>query len=382
VTSIEHTFMTTNLTNQRWTALALTLSLSLAACGGKANNAQAESTTPVVTIGPEAIALVEKQRIATGPVVSGTLTAERQANVRAEQGGTVLSTHVDEGSRVAVGTLLARIDDRAVQDQFLSARSAHTVAKNAADLAARELSRFERLAAAGAIAERELEQARQNNSAAQAVLADAQARLTLAQEALNDARPRAPIAGIVSARSVSAGDVVAPGAELFTIVDPRSMRYEASVPASELAAIRVGAPVSFTASGYPDRTFEGRITRVNPTADRATGQVRITVSVGNSGPLVAGLFAEGRVAAVSHEGLTAPANAVDQRAVKPTVVRLAGGKTERVEVEVGIRDDERGRVEITKGVNAGDTLLVGAALGISPGTPVRVSAPSDQSARK
>jgi membrane fusion protein (multidrug efflux system) len=51
-----------------------------------------------------------------------------------------------------------------------------------------------------------------------------------------------------------------------------------------------------------------------------------------------------------------------------------------VEVELGIRDDERGRVEIVKGIGVGDTLLVGAAVGISPGTPVRVSAPSDQAA--
>ncbi|MGH7713522.1 MAG: efflux RND transporter periplasmic adaptor subunit [Gemmatimonadaceae bacterium] len=371
-----------NLTrNQRAAALSAILLSSLAACGGESNKAQAEATPPVVTIGPEAVALVERQRIATGPAVSGTLAAEREANVRAELGGTVLSTHVDEGSRVGVGTLLARIDDRTVQDQFLSARSAHTVAKNAADLAARELARFEKLAAAGAISERDLEQARQNNESAQAMLADARARLTFAQDQLDDARVRSPIAGIVSARSVSAGDVVAPGAELFTIVDPRSMRYEASVPASDLGAIRVGAPVNFTASGYPDRAFQGRITRVNPTADPATGQVRITVSVTNAGStLVAGLFAEGRVAAESHDALTVPVNAVDQRAVKPTVVRLTGGRAQRVEVELGIRDEERGRVQITKGLALGDTLLVGAAVGISPGTPVRVSAPSDQAA--
>ncbi len=353
----------------------------VAGCGKSTDDAQAETTPVAVTIGPEAITVVERQRIATGPAVSGTLAAEREANIRAELSGTVLSTHVDEGTRVAVGTLLARLDDRTVQDQFLSARSAHTVAKNAAEIAARELTRFERLATAGAIAERELEQARQANDAAQGILADAQARLTFAQEQLNDARPRSPIAGVVSRKSVSAGDVVAPGAELFTVVDPRSMRYEASVSADQLSSIRVGAPVSFTASGYPGRTFEGRITRVNPTADAATGQVRIVVSVSNPGStLVAGLFADGRVAAESHDGLTVPANAVDQRAVKPTVVRLKAGRAERVEVELGIRDEERGRVEITKGIGAGDTLLVGAAVGISPGTAVRVGAPTDQAA--
>jgi multidrug efflux pump subunit AcrA (membrane-fusion protein) len=120
---------------------------------------------------------------------------------------------------------------------------------------------------------------------------------------------------------------------------------------------------------------------VNPTADATTGQVRIVVSVSNPGStLVAGLFADGRVAAESHDGLTVPANAVDQRAVKPTVVRLKAGRAERVEVELGIRDEEKGRVEITKGIAAGDTLLVGAAVGISPGTPVRVGAATDQAA--
>lgn len=371
----------TNLTRTLLTAALPSALLALAACGKSADDAQAETTPVAVTIGPEAVTVVERQRIATGPAVSGTLAAEKEANIRAEMSGTILSTHADEGSRVAPGTLLARLDDRTVQDQFLSARSAHTVAKNAADLAARELARFERLATAGAISQRELEQARQNNEAAQGVLADARARLSLAQDQLDDARVRSPIAGIVSEKSVSAGDVVSPGTALFKIVDPRSMRYEASVPANQLTMIRVGAPVSFAASGYPGRTFEGRITRVNPTADATTGQVRIVVSVSNPGStLVAGLFADGRVAAESHDGLTVPSNAVDQRAVKPTVVRLKAGRAERVEVELGIKDEERGRVEITKGVVAGDTLLVGAAVGISPGTPVRVGAPTDQAA--
>ncbi|HJU73882.1 MAG TPA: efflux RND transporter periplasmic adaptor subunit [Gemmatimonadaceae bacterium] len=373
----------TNLTSISRSAVASAMiPLVFAACGKNTNDAQAEATPPTVTIGPEAIAVVTKERIATGPAVSGTLTAEREANVRAEVGGTVISTHAEEGSRVGAGTLIVRLDDRTAQDQFLSARSAHTVAKNAADLAARELARFERLATEGAISQRELELARQNNESAQSVLADARARLTFAQDQLNDAHVRSPLAGVVSERNVSAGDVVTPGSELFTVVDPRSMRYEASVPANQLAAVRVGAPVSFAASGYPGRTFEGRITRVNPTADQATGQVRITISVPNAGNLVAGLFAEGRVASESHDGYTVPENAVDQRAIKPTVVRLKAGRAERVEVELGIRDVERGRVEITKGLTAGDTLLVGAAVGISPGTPVRVSAPSDQAAKK
>jgi len=73
---------------------------------------------------------------------------------------------------------------------------------------------------------------------------------------------------------------------------------------------------------------------------------------------------------------------VDMRGVTPIVLRLTGGKTEKVEVELGVRDEERERVELVTGVAAGDTLLTGAAQGITPGTVVRVSVPSDKAPTK
>jgi membrane fusion protein (multidrug efflux system) len=266
-----------------------------------------------------------------------------------------------------------------LRDAFLSARSAFNAASNAAERARRDLERMERLAQAGAIAERDLEQARLANNGAESQLADAQARLTLAQKQLDDAQIRAPFAGIVSVRSVSEGDVVAPGAALFSIVDPASMRFEASVPAAQLSQVKLGAPVAFTVSGYPDRRFTGKVARISPTVDPATGQVRIMVSVPNaSSSLVAGLFADGRIATERRNGLTAPYSAVDMRGLKPTVLRLKGGLAERVEVALGVRDEDLERYEILAGVAAGDTLLIGAAQGITPGSAVKVSVPSDQ----
>ena len=69
--------------------------------------------------------------------------------------------------------------------------------------------------------------------------------------------------------------------------------------------------------------------------------------------------------------------AVDERGLRPTVIRLRGGKIEKVEVGLGIRDAAAEAVEITSGLAAGDTVLLGAARGISPGTPVKVSTPTD-----
>jgi RND family efflux transporter MFP subunit len=355
------------------------VALSVAACGEKEAESATPSTPAGVAVGPENVAIVADGDLSSGPAISGALGPEREATVRAQVPGAVMKVHVDQGMRVRAGQSLAQIDDRTLRDAFLSARSGFNTAKNAGERAKRDLERMERLAQAGAIAERDLEQARLANAGAESQLADAQARLTMAQKQLDDAQIRAPFAGVVSIRSVSEGDVVSPGTALFSIVDPASMRFEASVPAAQLSQVKVGAPVAFSVSGYPDRRFTGKVARISPTVEAGTGQVRIVVSVPNvSSGLVAGLFADGRIATERRKGLTAPYSAVDLRGLKPTVLRLKGGVAERVEVALGVRDEDQERYEILSGVAAGDTLLIGAAQGITPGTAVRVSVPSDQ----
>ncbi len=361
--------------------LLVTALLSLAACG---RQSQSTAGTPTdVLVGPEAIVVAEVSMLSTGPALSGTLVAERTAALRAEVSGQVVAILHEPGDRVSAGEPLARIDDRAIADAWLGARSGVTQAALAADIAARDLERATKLVAVGAIADRDVENARRANLAAQAQLEDAKARLAQAQKQKDATVVKAPYAGIVADRTVSAGDIVAPGAPLFTVVDPSTMRLEAAVPASDLRALRVGAPVTFSVTGYPDRRFRGRIAHIAPSADASTRQVRVIARIPNAGSgLVAGLFAEGRVGSSTHEALTAPETAVDLRGIRPTVARLKGGRVERVEVTLGVRDEATERVELTSGVTRGDTLLVGAALGITPGTPLKVSTPSDQATKK
>jgi membrane fusion protein (multidrug efflux system) len=354
--------------------------LSLAGCKKGASDADAANAkSAAMTIGTENIAIVTAGQVTSGPMLSGAIVPERDASVRAQVGGSVLQTYAEQGQRVAVGQLLARIDAAGVQDAFLSARAAVTSATSNADVATRELARGEKLLAAGAIAERDIEQTRRAAIASDAALADAKARLANAEKQLGNTRIVAPIAGVVSEKPVSAGDVVQPGTAMFTVVDPSSMRLEASIPADELSAVRIGVPVNFTINGYPGRTMLGKVTRISPTADPATRQVRIIASIPNStGALVGGLFATGRLASEIRSGLTAPVSAIDMRSNIPAVMRIRQGKVERVPVQVGLRDEGAERIEITSGVQAGDTLLIGAAQGISSGTVVKVSAPTDK----
>jgi RND family efflux transporter MFP subunit len=360
----------------------LLAALTLAAMTGcrRDNEASAEeNATPVVDVGVENITVVEQTMLRVGPLLSGSLQPAREAEVRAEVTGTIVQSLVDNGQPVQKGQLLARIDDTAIREQWLSARSMVTSEQNAANVARRDEERTKRLAEAGAVAERELDAASQTRIAAEATLEDARARLALAQRQVDNTQLRAPFAGLVSERAASAGDVVQPGSEMFTIVDPSSMRLEASVPADALTALRVGDPVEFTVNAYPDRTFTGRVERINPAADPDTRQVRLYVAIPNvGGRLVAGLFAEGRVATDARSAVVAPRNAIDVRGLRPTALRVKNGRAERVEVELGLEDEATERVEIRNGLAAGDTLLVGAALGVTPGSQVRVKPIADQ----
>jgi membrane fusion protein, multidrug efflux system len=361
----------------RRTLCVLSLCLAGAACGStEAERADAakQNAPAAVQVGPENVVVAKRDTIVSGPIISGELRPEREATVRAELGGSVLQVSVQEGEPVKQGAVIGRIEAPTLEDARRSAASTVQAAENQLAVARREAERTEELVEAGALAVRDLDVAKANVTAAAAQLADARSRLSTAQKQLGDAIIRAPITGILSDRAVNSGDVVTTGTALFTIIDPSSMRLEASVPSEELASLRVGAPVQFTVRGY-DQSFEGRIERISPAADPTTRQVPIFVAIPNvGGRLVAGLYAEGRVVSESASGLVVPANAVNTSGDRAWVLRVTGGKAEKVEVTLGLRDERTERVQIAGGVNEGDVLLRGAAQGITPGTPVNLGA--------
>ena len=353
--------------------LVFAAALGAAGCKGEESAAETKAAPPPVVLGPESIGVADSISLSAGPLISGTLVPETSAQMRSEVSGAVLQVYAEEGQRVRRGQVLARLDDTALREAQLSARAAMRSAESAAQVARRNEERAVRLSGAGAIAERELEQARLAATSAAGALADARARLVSAERQLAKATVRAPFDGVVAEQAVNSGDVVQIGALMYTVVDPASMRLEASVPARDVAALEESMEVDFTVTGYEGRAFEGRVTRINPAADPATGQVGITVAIPNArGSLVAGLFAEGRVATVERQVLAVPVSAVDERGMSPSVLRVRSARVERVPVTLGIRDEVRELVEVSGTIARGDTVLLGTAQGIAEGTVVRV----------
>lgn len=357
------------------------LLLLLAACGGGGTDGAsaagtADSVPPPLQVADADVAVVDSFRLEAGPTLSGRLTAERSAMLRPQVGGAVLAVRVRAGDRVAAGQVIAVIDTLVLADQLRSARLGARSAELAAETAQRNVARSTELFQAGAIAERDLEAARNAAAQATAVLEDARARVASATQLLGYAVVRAPFAGVVSDVPVSVGDVVqaGPGAGgmIATVVDPTSLELEASVPAANLSALKPGARVEFTVGAHPGRVFAGTVARVNPSVDPTTGQVRLYVRVPNGeGVLAAGLFAEGRVALETAQGLAVPLSALDARATVTSVKRVRGGVVETVPVTLGLRDDLAQRVQVTNGLARGDTVLAGAAIGVPAGVAVR-----------
>jgi membrane fusion protein, multidrug efflux system len=352
----------------------VTLTVLCVGCKAEAEKPAVSSPT-AVQVGSENIIAVQKGSIVVGPIVSGELKPEREATLRAEVGGSMLEVSVLEAQAVKMGAVLGRIETRTLDDARQSAASSVRSAENQLAVARREAERTEKLASAGALATRDVDAAHNGVSAAEAQLADAKSRLAAAERSLGDTTIRSPFAGIVSKRAVNVGDVVSPGTELFTIIDPSSMRLEGSVPSDDLKALRVGATVAFMVRGY-DKPFQGRIERIAPQADATTRQVPIYVTIPNEGGrLLAGLFAEGRVVSQSADGLVVPVNAVNTvNSAEPWVLRVKDGKTEKTTVKLGLADPRSERVQVVAGLDEGDTLLRGAAQGITPGTKVQVNA--------
>lgn len=338
-------------------------------------------TSDVVNVGQEGILVVKSAEIRIGPSISGTMTPQEEATLRSEMSGPVVQTYVEQGQPVKRGQPLARIDDTSIREAMLSAQSAARSAQLSLDNAKRDAERQQRLETAGAVAPRDVEAAQRTLASAQAAMADAQSRLTAAQQQLTKTTFRAPFDGLVSERPVNAGDVVQPGTAIATVVNPASMRLEGSVPAEQLSSLKIGTPVIFTVNGYGTQTFTGRIDRINPTADPTTRQVRVYVTIPNEkSTLVGGLFADGRVATESRQGIMLPTTAVDERGISPLALRIRSDTVESVPVQLGIRDNASDRVEIRSGVSVGDTLLANAAQGLAPGTRVRITAAGDRPA--
>lgn len=326
-----------------------------------------------VVLGGADIHTVQPGLIEAGIAISGGLRPIESVSVRARLEGDITEVMVREGEAVQAGATLARFDDVEAQAALRSAQADRLAAETDANTARWNLEQSRDLFEAGAIPERDYRGAEQASAAAAARLAAADARLRSAELVARDTRVTAPVSGIVERRMAERGMRALRGGELFVVVRTEVLELTAAVPARLADAVRRGQTVRFSADG---RQIQGRVARVSPTIDPASQSVTVYVQVDNrDGALKGNAFATGQIIERAlDDQLVIPQGGVRQAAGggAPFVWRLVGGSLERAPVELGIVDESRGVVQVTRGLSAGDQVVVGNVGMLGAGMQVQV----------
>lgn len=333
------------------------------------------SGPPAIVLGPSDVSVVKAGVLEAGIAINGDLRPIEQIDVRSRVEGDVLTVHAREGDRVVRGQLLARFENELQEGQRESAVADVEAAKADVANAQWNAEQSEELYKAGAIPERDVRLAQQTLTAAKARLAGAESQLRASAKSSQDTRILSPTTGVVAARSVDAGEHVARGATLFTVVRNDILELEAAVPARQANELRVAQPVRFATAG---QQLEGTVARIAPNINPANRSITVYVQVPNkNGSIKGNSFATGRIIGRTLSGvLVIPTVAVRQAAnsTKPFVYRIEGDVVQHQDVELGIADDLIGMTQVINGLSPGDRIVVGNVGALGRGVKVQVVA--------
>jgi RND family efflux transporter MFP subunit len=312
--------------------------------------------------------------------VVGTLAPKQAADVKSEYSGIVAAVHVTEWVAVRKDQPLATLDTREGLASLDAARAAVLQAKVAQARAVREKERAESLLRAGLMTRQGLEDAATAQDASMAAVAAAEAQLAGAETRLAKSVLRAPFDGVVASRGVDVGDRVesmGSGDPLFRVVDDRLLDLDMTVPSARLGALRIGQGVEFTVDAFPGRTFEGRVSHINPSVDPVSRAGRVMAQVANADhQLRGGLFVKGRIRVGTRNGvLRVPRAALQEWDVATgaaAVFVIEGGSARRREVHTGVVSGDA--VEVARGLAAGETVATRGAFSLRDGDRVQAVA--------
>ncbi|MEE8193213.1 MAG: efflux RND transporter periplasmic adaptor subunit [Gemmatimonadales bacterium] len=287
---------------------------------------------------------------------TGEIEAVQSIDVRPEITGRLIGILAREGTEVARGTPLFKVDDAE-----LKAEVAWLEAER--DLAQQALARTRDLMQQNASSEADLEQAEANARSADA-------RLQLQQVRLERTVVRAPFAGVVGQRYVSMGDYVTTSDRLTTLqtVDPQRAVFR--VPERHAERLEMGQEITFRVAAVPDQELSGVVDFIDPIVELPARAITVKAMVRNRNRVLKpGMFIEVRLTTeVRPDAVVVPEDAILPLQGADYVWVIAESLATRREVELGVRTP--GFVEILSGVDAGEQVVVGGLERLIEGAPV------------
>lgn len=336
----------------------------VAATGNRAPGAGAAANSPGRPPGVE-VARVELARLTDEAQAVGTLRSRQSVVLKPEVSGRVTQLNFRDGQRVQKGQLLVQLDDQLTLAQVQQAQAELSIAQA-------NHKRNQELVAQNFISQRSVDESGAN-------LQVGQAKLALARATAARLRILAPFNGIAGIRSVNVGDYLKDGAEIVNIEDLEAIFVDFRLPERFQTKVQRGQTALVTMDSLPGRKYSAVVQAIDPLVDANGRSIGIRGCIDNRHlQLRPGMFA--RITAVFGERTDArvvPEEAIVPQGGKQFVIKLVDGPdqdtkiAQRVEVKVGIR--QPGRVEITDGLRAGDTIVLAGQQRVQKdGMPVRV----------
>ena len=340
---------------------AAPLLLSGAGCG-QDDGFAAEPETAAAA--PDTRPIVEAAVIASGFLadvleIAGRLEPRAEVMVSSELGGAVEEVRFDKGDRVERGALLARVGS----DLLRAA-----LAEVEAELEGARLDYVQ----AKQLVEREASP-RQDFLGAEVNVKRFEARVEAARLRLTRSEITAPVSGVIVQRDIEPGEVLGPGSPVAVLHDTAVLRATIGIPETDISFFSVGSPAAVSLDAYPDRSFDGRITYIAPTATRPRRSFEAEVEVENAdGTLRSGLIVRtGLQRRVFEDAVVVARDALVERDGILHAFVLEDGTAGLRSITLG--PDEDDRVVITAGLEVGETLITNGHRNLVDGQPVRVA---------
>ena len=344
-------------------AVLLWLAVALAAISILILSLLSEPETDAVadTIEPELVRVItiEPRNLVQTIRLPGQVIPNRSVMLAAELGGVITEMKVSKGETVSQGTVLARIDHRNWEAQ-------HRQAQIEARDAERDLERWKRMAAEGAVSQSEFDAVKRRHALAEIAL-------ELAEILLDKSYVRAPLDGIIDNKLLEAGAYVNEGQNIFRFIDPTPMKVTLNIPERDVAMIRIDQKIDIHPHAIKkDTPIQARVSFVAQEAPPPTFSYPAELVVEEPpSSLRAGMIVDVEVErAVLENVLAVPLTAVVPRRGEHVVFIYRDGIAERtvVWIETLLNDE----VVIKSGLEPGDQVIVAGQRTLQDGVPVEI----------
>lgn len=339
---------------QRVIAFLFILTIAVSACKSKKQAPLAPPPSPPTQVD---VIIAAAESISNTIEVNGTVIANESAELRPEISGRLTYLDVPEGKLVQQGTVLARINSADLQAQIGKS-------KVQLELAQQTEERLRKLLDIRGVNQADYDAALNNVNSLKA-------DITYNEAMIDKTVIRAPFTGIIGLRQVSPGAYVTPANIIATIQQVSKLKIDFTLPEAYASYVKRGAYIDVLIDEASGQKEKALIIATEPQVDLNTRNLKVRAtlesSTANPGSFVKVYVVSGK----DRSSVMVPTNAIIPDAMNKKVVIVKNGKAAFVNIETGVRRE--GAIEVTKGLQPGDSIVVSGVLFARPDAPVKIN---------